>query len=103
MDKTDNSIPQTKKEVFQQLDSMLTDEQKQEMMTVSDSIAYHFSLGLWIRNNWIHGQDEDQVRHLAGEFRMKIDDFILFDPDELSNRIIASYIKHLNNGDKSIE
>lgn len=90
-------VTQTKKEAFQQLDSMLTDEQKQEMMTVSGSIAYHFSLGLWIRNNWIHGQDEDQVRHLAGEFRMKIDDFIPFQLDDLSDKIITSYMKYLKD------
>lgn len=94
MDKTDNSIPQTKKEAFQQLDLLLTDEQKQEMRSASDPIEYHFSLGIWIRNNWIYGQDEDKIRNLARAFRMKIDDFIPFDPDELSDKIITSYMKY---------
>ena len=42
--------PQTKNEAFAQLDAMLSEEEKSELVK-SDSIEYHFSLGMWIRNN----------------------------------------------------
>lgn len=43
-------IPQTKNEVFAQLDGMLSEEEKSELAK-SEPIEYHFSLGMWIRNN----------------------------------------------------
>ena len=50
-------IPETKNEAFAQLDAMLSEEEKIEMVK-SDPIEYHFSLGMWIRNNWIYQQEE---------------------------------------------
>jgi hypothetical protein len=49
----DNQIPKTKEECFDMLDKMLSEEDKQLMMK-DDTIDYHFTLGLWIRNNWIY-------------------------------------------------
>ena len=49
-------IPQTKQEAYAQLDEMLSEKDKCEL-TKSDPIEYHFSLGMWIRNNWIYEQD----------------------------------------------
>lgn len=46
----ENKIPQTKNEAFAQLDAMLSEEEKSELAN-SDSIEYHFPLGMWIRNN----------------------------------------------------
>jgi hypothetical protein len=66
---------------------MLSEEEKREMVK-SDPFEYHFSLGMWIRNNWIYEQEEEDVTRLAIAFRT---DFIVFDPDGLSEKIIESY------------
>ena len=87
----ETKIPQTKQETFAQLDAMLSEADKIELAK-GDAIEFHFSLGMWIRNNWIYGQDEEDVNHLAKAFRM---DFIIFDPDGLSGKIIESYQRYL--------
>ena len=46
----ETKIPHTKNEAFAQLDAMLSEEDKNELAK-SDPIEYHFSLGIWIRNN----------------------------------------------------
>lgn len=70
---------------------MLSEEDKKEMIK-GDSCEYHFLLGIWIRNNWIYEQDEEYVKLLAEMFGI---DPELFHPDDLSDRIIVSYQRHL--------
>ena len=84
-------IPKTKNEAFAQLDAMLSEKEKSELVK-RDPIEYHFSLGMWFRNNWIYEQEEEDVNRLAKAFRT---DFILFDPDSLSGKIIESYQRYL--------
>ena len=43
-------IPHTKQEAFAQLDEMLSEKDKNELVK-GDAIEFHFSLGMWIRNN----------------------------------------------------
>ncbi len=50
-----NETPKTKQEAFAQLDEMLSEKDKNELAN-GDAIEYHFSLGMWIRNNWIYEQ-----------------------------------------------
>ena len=50
----DNRRPQTKEECFALLDAMLSEEDKNELKNCEDTINYHFTLGMWIRNNWIY-------------------------------------------------
>ncbi len=84
-------IPQTKREAYAQLDEMLSEEDKRAIMN-SGPFEFHFSLGMWIRNNWIYEQDEECVTRLAKAFRT---DYIVFDPDSLSGKIIESYQRYL--------
>ena len=84
-------IPQTKQEAFAQLDEMLSEKDKNELVK-GEAIEFHFSLGMWIRNNWIYEQVEEDVTRLAKAFRT---DFIVFDPDGLSEKIIESYQRYL--------
>ena len=49
-------IPKTKREAYAQLDEMLSEEDKQAIIESEDISDFHFSLGLWIRNNWIYPQ-----------------------------------------------
>lgn len=87
----ETKIPQTKQEAFAQLDKMLSEKDKCELAK-GDAIEFHFSLGMWIRNNWIYGQDEEDVKRLAKAFRSG---FMFFDPDGLSGKIIESYQRYL--------
>ena len=57
-----------------------------------EAIEFHFSLGMWIRNNWIYEQNEEDITRLAKAFRM---DYIVFDPDGLSGKIIEYYQRYL--------
>ena len=70
---------------------MLSEEDKGKLKT-GDAIEFHFSLGMWIRNNWIYEQDEEYVKLLAEMFG---DDSPFFEADNLSSRIIESYQRHL--------
>ena len=84
-------IPQTKNEAFAQLDEMLSEEDKRELAK-SDAIKYHFSLGMWIRNNWIYEQKEEDVKRLAKAFRTEM---LFFEADDLSMKIIEYYQRYL--------
>lgn len=84
-------IPQTKNEAFAQLDEMLSEEDKREIMN-GDPIDFHFSLGMWIRNNWIYEQEEEDVKRLSKAFRTEI---LFFEADDLSMKIIEYYQRYL--------
>lgn len=87
----ETKIPKTKNEVFAQLDEMLSEEEKREMVK-SDPISYHFSLGMWIRNNWIYKQEEEDMTRLAKAFRTGMP---FLEADELSGKIIEYYQRYL--------
>lgn len=87
----ESKIPKTKNEAFAQLDEMLSDEEKSELVK-SDPVEYHFSLGMWIRNNWIYQQEEENVKRLAKAFRMEM---LFFEADDLSMKIIEYYQRYL--------
>jgi hypothetical protein len=87
----ENKIPQTKNDAFAQLDAMLSEKEKHELVK-NDAIEYHFSLGMWIRNNWIYEQEEEDVKRLAKAFRTEI---LFFEADSLSGKIIEYYQRYL--------
>ena len=88
---TEIKIPKTKREAYAQLEEMLSDEDKSAIMN-GDPFEFHFSLGMWIRNNWIYEQEEADVKHLA-ELFSEYPDFYF--ADELSDCIIKDYKRHL--------
>ena len=92
-------MPRTKKDTYAKLDAMLSEEDKNEMVK-GDAIDFHFSLGMWIRNNWIYEQDEEDVKLLAELFG---DDSLFFQADELSGKIIESYLRHLRGLKKKMQ
>ena len=87
----ETKIPKTKNEAFAQLDEMLSEEEKRELVK-SDPFEYHFSLGMWIRNNWIYQQEEEDIKRLAKAFRTEI---LFFEADDLSMKIIEYYQRYL--------
>jgi len=87
----ETKIPQAKNEAFAQLDALLSDEDKNELAK-GDAIEYYFTLGMWIRNNWIYGQNEEDVKCLAKAFRTEV---LFFEADSLSEKIIGYYQRYL--------
>ena len=80
----------TKEELFLYFDSLLNDDERNSIMS-TESIALHFSFGLWIRNNIIRPDNVPAIRLFA--YR-KMDDgrcVVFDDPDEISATIIDEY------------
>ena len=99
----ENIIPTTSRQAFKILDAMLTPEDINAFCAMSASefsCDQHFGLGMWIRNNWIYEQNEEDVKQLAELFG---DDSLFFQPDDLSDRIIKSYQRHLRGLKKKMQ
>ena len=86
-----NQIPKTKKECFALLDEMLSEEDKQAIVK-KDVFELHFTLGMWIRNNWLYPQSQEETEELLKDFG---EDFVPFDDDDCSSIILEAYRKHL--------
>ena len=84
-------IPHTKNEAFAQLDTMLGEQDKNAIMNGAP-FEFHFSLGIWIRNNWIYEQEEEDVKRLAKALRTEM---LFFEADSLSEKIIEYYQRYL--------
>ena len=84
--------PRTKKDCFAQLDEMLSEADKKAIAEVEDIIEFHFTLGLWIRNNWLYDCSEEEQESLCKAFGV---DVPFFEADELSSAILEAYKKHL--------
>ena len=98
-----NAIPTTSRQAFKILDAMLTPEDINAFCAMSASefsCDQHFGLGMWIRNNWIYEQDEEDGRRLAEIFGDNPD---FFHADDLSGRIIESYKRHLRGLKKKMQ
>ena len=96
-----NNIPKTVRQAFAMLDRLTSNEDKScfLMQSKSDFVCeQHFGLGLWIRNNWIYGTEDDScLRILAG---LGKDDVCLEHPDTVSSRFLEKYYDHLKRVDK---
>ena len=85
-------LPTSKKECFAQLDKMLSETDKKAIVEAEDIIEFHFTLGLWIRNNWLYDRSEEEVESLSKAFGV---DVPFFEADDLSSAILETYQKYL--------
>ena len=85
------NIPKTKKECFVLLDEMLSEEDKRAIIE-KDVIEFHFTLGLWIRNNWLYPQSQEETEELLKSFGKGS---MFCHPDDYSSIILQSYRKSL--------
>ena len=97
-----NQLPKTKEEVFAQLDALLSEEDKKNLVETEDLILYHFSLGAWIRNNWIYPLSDEELRSFCMLFADEDEDespfgFFFVHPDSVSGDIIEKYVEYLKN------
>ena len=104
-------IPTTEQQAFIILDGMLSKEEKAAFRSQSkdDFVATeHFGLGMWIRNMWIYGPDEEEdkaeevlrdecFRMMAG---MKKEDLCFEHPDTVSGRFLERYYEHLKETER---
>ena len=92
-------IPKTKKECFAILDKNLSKEDKKAIIEAKDDIEFHFTLGMWIRNNWIYPMDEDELMGLMRQFVNEEEEDMLsimcLEADKASLAINESYQKYL--------
>ena len=83
--------PLTKRIAYARLDKRLSEEDKKAILKASDMIEFHFSLGMWIRNTWIYGNEKERVEALAKD----LGEDLWFSPDDLSSTILDGYKKYL--------
>lgn len=90
-------VPKTKKDCFAQLDEMLSETDKKAIVKADDIFEFHFTLGLWIRNNWLYDRSEGELESLSKAFGV---DVPYFEADDLSSAILEAYQKHLRKSKK---
>ena len=83
--------PLTKEIAFARLDKRLSEEDKNAILKAKDLIEFHFTLGMWIRNTWFYGNEEERVEALAKDLGKEL----WFSPDDLSSALLDGYKKHL--------
>lgn len=84
--------PKTKKECFALLDEMLSEADKKAIVEAEDLFEFHFTLDLWIRNNWLYDRSEEDLESLTKAFGI---DIPFFAADDLSSEMLEAYQKHL--------
>ena len=84
--------PKKKEECFAQLDEMLSEADKKAIVEAEDLFEFHFTLGLWIRNNWLYDRSEEYLESLSKAFGI---DVPYFAADDFSSEILEAYQKHL--------
>ena len=84
--------PKTRKECFALLDEMLSETDKKAIVEAEDLFEFHFTLGLWIRNNCLYERNEEELESLSKAFGV---DAPYFETDDLSSEILEAYQKHL--------
>lgn len=71
---------------------MLREADKKAIVEAEDLFEFHFTLGLWTRNNWLYDRSEEELESLTKAFGV---DMPYFAADDLSSEILEAYQKHL--------
>lgn len=81
--------PKNLNEAINYFENKWSNEEKTEF--VKDSLRNaHFTVGSWIRNNWIHGQRDTSLVHYFNSLG-------IYHPDDISSIILTSLYRKLNN------
>ena len=92
-------IPKTNRECYALLDEMLSEEEKQYIIEKGTD-ELHFTLGLWIRNNWLYPQSPEETEELLKTFSKNAQFFCYPDADYCSSIILEAYLRHLKRKKK---
>jgi len=93
-------IPKTNRECYALLDKMLSEEDKQAIVE-KGTFELHFTLGLWIRNNWLYPQSPENTEALLKTFGKKA--HFYYHPDDYSSIILEAYLRHLKRRMKKMQ
>lgn len=93
--------PRTLDEAVGIILDILTAEQKEKLKSCSEPELgdFHFTLGAWIRNNFIH--DNKNAWELKQSIIDNPDDYIFAHPDRISGLIVKAVWKALQRGNKT--
>ncbi|MBP5388532.1 MAG: hypothetical protein J6Y97_14290 [Prevotella sp.] len=99
-------IPKTLEEAYAQLDAMLSDEDKVHLVEDEGAVINaHFSLGLWIRNNWLYQMGNEELKLFLKPFSCFIEieggPILMPLPDEISDEMIERYVEYLKGNHQS--
>ena len=83
--------PKTAAEAWKRLDKRLSEEDKNAIREAEDMVEFHFSLGMWIRNNWIYTGEREKLESLMKDLGEP--EFLM--GDMASSVILDAYQKHL--------
>ena len=83
--------PKTAAEAWKRLDKRLSEEEKKAIREAENMSEFHFSLGIWIRNNWIYTGERENLESLMKELGEP--EFLM--GDMASSAILDAYQKHL--------
>ena len=83
--------PKTAAEAWKRLDKRLSEEDKNAIREAEDMVDFHFSLGMWIRNNWIYTGERENLESLMKDIGEP--EFLM--GDMASSVILDAYQKHL--------
>lgn len=86
-------MPRNVDEAIKFFEKQWTEKQKQDFKNKPETGAVtelHFSVGLWIRNNWIYGERDKAL----SEYFLKLG---IHAPDDMSSIILISLHRRLNN------
>ena len=83
--------PKTAAEALKRLDKRLSDEDKKAIRESEGMFEFHFTLGMWIRNNWIYGGEKENLEALMKDLGEP--EFLI--GDMASSAILDAYQKHL--------
>lgn len=89
--------PLTKEIAYARLDKRLSEEDKKAILKAKGTFEFHFSLGMWIRNTWIYGNEEERFKALAED----LGEDLWFSADDLSSALLDGYKKHLKKLSKA--
>ncbi len=99
-------LPKSVDEGVDRLLMILSDAEKDDLRSVKDPIELHFSLGMYIRNNFgLWGGNVELLRSCmdaSGFEPINIDGkplFLSFHPDSASEVIVAAVLKRLSETD----
>jgi uncharacterized protein DUF6794 len=93
--------PKTLDEAVGIIMDVLTSEQKEELKSKSESDLgdFHFTFGMWIRNNLIYGNK--YALKLGQSMNENSDEFILVHPDDISDLIMKAVWMALQGGNRA--
>ena len=83
--------PKTAEEAWKRLDKRLSEEEKKAIREAENMSEFHFSLGMWIRNNWIYTGERENLESLMKDLGEP--EFLM--GDMASSVILDAYQKHL--------